>query len=165
MRVLTVVLLVLFLFSGCASNERLETVSDVYDIPVSSPVQEIMLVLPEGAAEAVLSTGDGCSFYVCDGYSVAASTFAGGNLSDTIRKVTGFEKEALTIVTTQENGYSQHSCAWTTMGEVTEQICKAVILDDGNSYYAVTVMCDYEVAGELNQKINNVLNSVTLRNG
>ncbi|MBR4864612.1 MAG: hypothetical protein IKU07_08545 [Oscillospiraceae bacterium] len=162
MRVFAVVLVVLMMFSGCSTAANLETVADVYDVSVSSPVQNVAITLPEGAAEAVLASDNGDSYYVCDGFTVAVSTLAGGDLARTIREITGFEKTTLTVMTTRENGTKRHTCAWTSLGEASEQICKAVILDDGNSHYAVTVMCDYEVAGELAQEMNNVLDSVTL---
>ena len=161
-RVFAVVLIVLMLFSGCSNGAKLETVADVYDVSVSSPIRNVAITLPEGAAQAVLASDNGDSFYVCDGFTVSVSTLAGGDLIRTVREVTGFEKTALTVMTTTENGTKRHTCAWTSLGEGTEQICKTVILDDGYSHYAVTVMCDYEAAWELAQEMNSVLDSATL---
>lgn len=165
MRVFTAVLIVLTFFSGCSATGNMETVLDNYDIPVSSVVNNITFTLPEGASEAVLGTENGSSLYLCDGYSVSVSAMAGGDLEQTIRDVTGFEKAELTVMATTEEACKRYTCAWTALGEGIEQICKAVILDDGTSHFVVSVMCDYNAAGELNQEMNSILDSVSLHAG
>ena len=163
-RVVAVLLCVLMFFSGCWAAQDPEMVLDVYDIPVSAVRRDVILTLPEGAAEAVMESGSGGSFYLCDGFSVSVSTLPGGDLERSIRDITGFDKSALTILQTTVDNCKRYTCAWSSVGEGTDQVCRAVILNDGYSHHAVTVMCDYEVAGDLSEQMNAVLDSVKLVN-
>ena len=164
MRMFAVFMVVLMLFTSCSKTTDFETVSDVYDLPVSSEKWEVTLTLPEGASEAAMESGTGGKFYLCDGFSVSVSTLNGGDVQRSIRELTGFEKSALTVMQTDIGGVRRYTFTWCSLGEGTEQVCKAVMLDDGNNHHAVSVMCDYEIAGELKQKMDAVLKSVKLVN-
>ena len=164
MRVIAVVMLVVMFLSGCSKTSDLETVSDVYDLPASVEKWEVTLALPEGASQAAMESGSGGRLYLCDGFSVSVSTLNGGDVQRSIREFTGFEKSALTVMQTEQSGIRRYAFAWCSLGEGTEQICRAVMLDDGNNHHSVTVMCDYEMAGTLDQQMDAVLESVKLIN-
>ena len=54
------------------------------------------------------------------------------------------------------------ACVWAAAGEGTDQVGKAVILDDGIYHYAVAVLVPSEQAGEQEESIRQLLDSVQL---
>ena len=99
-----------------------------------------------------------CALPIC----VAVQTCVGGNLDSTFRQITGFSKDALTVMERRQGKISRYDCVWTALGEPGEQICRSVILDDGSYHYCVTVMADSITAGDLQQSWQSLLNSVYL---
>ncbi|MBQ3000564.1 MAG: hypothetical protein IJD63_02325 [Oscillospiraceae bacterium] len=157
----TVLLTLLLLLSGCSAEKDFETVGDVY-APVTLTPREVMLTLPSDAAVQTLGSDAG-KLYLCDGYTVTVQTLQGGNLEETIRSVTGFSSDRLTLLETQKDGFSSYSCVWSAAGEGGDQIARTVILDDGNFHYAVTAMADSNTAGQLSETWLNIFRSVSLR--
>ena len=84
-------------------------------------------------------------------------------MAKTIREVTGFSADRLTLMETEKDGFSCHSCVWTAAGEGGDQIARTVILDDGNFHYAVTAMADSDAAGQLSDVWLHIFRSVSLR--
>ena len=81
---------------GCGARETLETIAD--DIPVESvlgQMREISVRLPDGAVSPVLKS-EAEQLYLSEDYEILVQTCPAGNLNDTIRKLTGFDKEQLT---------------------------------------------------------------------
>lgn len=157
------ILLVCVLFlSGCSVRETMETISDDHAVSGNALAAQVKLTLPEEAAVPSMEATDGSKIYLCDGYAVIVQTLSGGDLVKTIREVSGFSKDALTVMQTVKNGKACYEFVWTTAGEGQDQTCRAVILDDGNYHYAVTVMADYAQAGELASTWQSLLNSVSL---
>ena len=157
----TVLLTLLLLLSGCSAEKDFETVGDVY-APVTLTPREVMLTLPSDAAVQTLGSDAG-KLYLCDGYTVTVQTLQGGNLEETIRSVTGFSSDRLTLLETQKDGFSSYSCVWSAAGEGGDQIARTVILDDGNFHYAVTAIADSNTAGQLSETWLNIFRSVSLR--
>lgn len=157
----TVLLILLLFLSGCAAEKDFETVGDVYT-PVTQTPREVMVTLPPDAAVQTISSDAG-KLYLCDGYTVTVQTLQGGNLKETVREVTGFLPDRLTLLETEKDGFSSYSCVWTAAGEGGDQIARTVILDDGNFHYAVTAMADSASAGQLSDVWLNLFRSVSLR--
>ena len=133
-------LLILLLLTGCKSNTVFETVSDDVQYVLAQPGQ-IKLQLPPEAAVTTVSDGMGNRIYLCDGYSVAVQTFSAGDLEETLRSVTGFSRDALTLLQTKQGTLDRYECAWSCVGEQ-EQVGRAVILSDGLYHYAVSILAD-----------------------
>lgn len=150
------------LLAGCGVQETFETVSDVHALTASAAVYTIELSLPETAAQPAMESAEGGKLYLCDGYTVTVQTGQAGDLNRTLRDVTGFEEEELTLVQTTRGGFKCWQCAWTAVGEGADQICRTVILDDGNSHHAVTVMGDYTKAGDFAKEWQHILGSACL---
>lgn len=146
----------LLLLTGCTPRVY-ETVSDVPQYILSQPAQ-IQLQLPATAAVTTISDGSGNRIYLCEGYSVAVQTFSAGDLDGTIRSITGFSSDALTVLHTKSGDLDRYACAWSCAGEQ-QQIGQAVILSDGNYHYAVSVLADAQMSDTHWQK---VLQSVQL---
>ena len=148
MKRLCIVLVVMLLLSGCAGQETFEQLGDVYN-PVTAPMpKKVGLVLPSDAAAPALS-GDYGKLYFCDGYEIMVETLASGDLSDTVRDLTGYSRETLTLLETKQGEYKRYECVWTAAGEQGDRVGRAVILDDGSYHYCVSVMADAEEVGAL----------------
>ena len=122
------------------------------------------MVLPEEAVQPVLQSEDSGKLYFCEGYTLSVQTLQGGDLAETLRSLTGYDKDALELVTTREKDHDRHVCAWTSAGEGTQKIGRAVILDDGDYHYAVTVMADADKAGQLRKTWDVLLSGVGFKN-
>lgn len=157
----TVLIVLLLFLTGCAGEKDFETVGDVYTPETQTP-RQVMLTLPAEAAAQTISS-EGGKLYLCDGYTVTVQTLQGGDMAKTIREVTGFSADRLTLMETEKDGFSCRSCVWTAAGEGGDQIARTVILDDGNFHYAVTAMADSDAAGQLSDVWLNIFRSVSLR--
>ena len=87
------------LLCGCGGAQTFETVADELVMNASAQPREILLTLPEETLLPAMETEQG-TLYLCDGYDVAVQTMEGGNLDATVRQVSGFGKEDLTIMQT-----------------------------------------------------------------
>ncbi len=157
-----VLLMVAVLLTGCGSPRVYETVTDVYESNHSVAAGKVALTLPEEAAQIVSSQESG-ALYVCDGYSVTVQTLPGGDLEETVRTVTGFEKDALQIYEQARGDIRRYDCAWSCAGEGGDVVCRGVILDDGNYHYVMTVLAEAEQAGSLSRQINDLCASFDVR--
>lgn len=156
-----VLVLTLFL-TGCGAQETFETVSDVYDTPVMAQTGQLELALPKEAAVPSMESEDAGSIYLCDGYTLTVQTLAGGDLDRTLRQITGFARDQLTVMQTQSDGITRYACVWSAVGEGGDQVGRAVVLDDGSYHYAVTVMADFDDAGDLAKTWQSILDSAKL---
>ena len=157
----TVLLVLLLFLTGCSGEKDFETVGDVYAPETLTP-RQVMLILPDDAAAQTISSDEG-RLYLCDGYTVTVQTLQGGELEKTVREVTGFSPDRLTLLETEKDGFSCYSCVWSAAGEGGDQIVRTVILDDGNFHYAVTAMADSTSAGQLSDTWLALFRSVSLR--
>ena len=131
------------LLCGCKAEETLETVSDEWMVPAMAQPREISVRLPENTVLPVMEQ-DGSKLYMGQDYEIMVETLVSGDLNDTIRTISGFEKDQLTVLQTQQAGADRYDFVWTTAGEGGERLGRAVILDDGNYHYCMTVLRDAE---------------------
>lgn len=162
MKKLCCVFLVMVMLSGCGTQSAFETIGDMLDMPVIAIKRDLQLQLPKEATAPVLQSEDGGKLYLCDGYTLTVQTLSAGDLDRTMREVTGFSREQLTVMETDQKDYHRYECVWSAAAEEGEQVARSVILDDGYYHYAVTVMADFATAGELSQPWKDLLGSVTL---
>ena len=155
-------LLAAVLLTGCGGQKDLETVGDFYIVPQVPAASRIWRELPEDATMLTMESDTEGTLYLCRDYTVTVQTLTGGDLDSTLRKVTGFGKEELTVYSYRQNGLTRHACVWAAAGEGTDQVGKAVILDDGIYHYAVAVLVPSEQAGEQEESIRQLLDSVQL---
>ena len=162
MKKLWLSLALLGLLTGCGAQESYETVADVPVQPVSAAMQQILLDLPEDVAAPVLETPEGGALYVCDGYELWVQTLPGGDMARTVKAVSGFAPEDLTVLEQQAEGVKRYDFAWTSAGEQGARIGRAAVLDDGNYHYVLTAMCDALDAGELRGAWDTAFQSLSL---
>lgn len=160
MKKVCVLLVLVALLSGCAAQPAWETVFDQLESPVMAQMQKLEVALPKEATAPTLQSEDAGTLYLCDGYSLSIQTMAAGDLDATMRSLSGFSKDQLTVMTTEKHGVRRYDCVWSAAGEGGDQVARSVILDDGNYHYAVTVMADFASAGDLADTWKGILDSV-----
>ena len=149
------------LLSGCAARD-FETVMDTQPILETQPAAAIHLQLPEDAALAVLEDDTVGKIYLCEGYEISVQTLAGGDLERTLREITGFTKDRLTVMKTEQDAIHRYDCVWSSAGETGQRVGKLAILDDGTFHYVVSVMTDASVAESLQDRFDDLFRSFTL---
>ena len=147
---------------GCASQQTFETLMDAYEVSVMAELQWVDLALPEDAVIETFEQDNVGKLYLCDGYSVAVQTMEAGDLNKTLYESTGFEKDQLAIMKTKWGNVTRYDYTWCATGEAEEQICRGILLDDGNYHYVVTVMADASKAGDLTATWQHILDSAKL---
>ena len=161
MKKCAILLLISLLLAGCAAEETFETVADDWVQSVAAPVRDVNLTLPEDAA-APVSAGEKGVLYRCGGYEIMVETLSSGDLEATLREVTGYSRENLTVLETREGELKRYDLIWSCLGEQGQQVARACILDDGNYHYVLTVLADAEQAGEYEQVWNDLFSSYSL---
>lgn len=154
-------LLVFLLFSGCAAEETFETIADDLVQSVTAPMAQVILELPEDAA-APASESDAGQLYLCDGYEILVQTMAAGDLDATLRSVTGYNREELTLMQTGNEGIRRYDLVWSCLGEKGDRVGRAAILDDGNYHYVLSVLTDADRAREFETVISELFESYSL---
>lgn len=156
-----VYLLLGVMLAGCAAEPVFEQVEDVYAGTVPAPA-ELVVLLPEEASLLASQTDGTGALYFCDGYTVTVQTLDGGDLDRSLRTLTGYGEDGLSVLETVRDGLNCFTCAWTSAGEGGDQVGRLILLDDGAYHYALTVMAPAELAGDLSETWDNILNRVSL---
>jgi hypothetical protein len=155
------ILLLSFFLTGCGSEATFETVADEWVQSAAAPVREILVTLPQEAAVSVSESEFGC-LYQCDGYEIALQTLEAGDLDTTLRTVTGYSRENLTVMETRLADIRRYDLVWSCMGEQGELVGRARVLDDGNYHYVLTVLAQANRAAELEGVIADLFRSYSL---
>ena len=150
-----------FLLTGCASETVYEIVSDEWVQPVSAEVRQILLTLPAEAASPALEE-DGGAVYICDQFEVYQQILPSGDLSATVRTVSGFDAENLTVLKTMQADAKRYDFVWACAADSGDRIGKGCILDDGNYHYVLTVLGDASAAAECSGIWQEIFNSFAL---
>ena len=149
------------LLCGCAAEETFETISDEIVAPVMAQPREITVRLPDNAVAPVLES-DTEQVYMCEDYEIVIETMSSGDMNATIQNLCGYSKDQLTIMETQWGEVSRYEFVWVSTGEKGERLGRAVILDDGDYHYCMSVLRDAENA-EMSQIVwSDVFNSFAL---
>ena len=160
-----ILLIGLLFLSGCGGKQPLETVADELLIPVLAPQRELILSLPEDAAEQVLSVEESRRLYFCDGYSLSVQIFEGGDLERTVQNLCGYGTDKLTGMATRHQGTKRYDWAWTSASEEGARVGRAAVLDDGSYHYCVSVMAQETMSGQLGEPWERIFASLSLSGG
>ncbi len=158
MKKLCMMAVLVLILCGCRAEQTFETVADEIILSASAQPREILLTLPEETLLPAMETQTG-TLYLCDGYDVAVQTMESGDLDATVRQVCGFGCEDLTLMQTGAGEYTCYEFAWTSAGELGEQVGRAKILDDGSYHYAVTTIAPAGSAEEYREIWNGIFES------
>lgn len=127
------------LLTGCAAEETLETVNDEWVVPVMAQPRQVHVRLPEDAVVPVLEQ-EGSALYMARDYEIAVETLSSGDLDATIRSLTGYDSDRLTVIRTCQDELRRYDFVWTAAGEEGERLGRGVILDDGNYHYCLSAL-------------------------
>lgn len=156
-----VVLALALLLTGCGKQQTLETVNDVHVQPTPAVAQQVLVELPQDTAMPVMETDAG-KLYICESYTVSQQILEGGDIKETVRSVSGFDREDLKIMQTRRENTERYDFVWTAAGETGEQICRACILDDGAYHYVLTATADASQGAQLQSVWREMFNSFRL---
>ncbi|MCI6956476.1 MAG: hypothetical protein SPI15_06780 [Candidatus Faecousia sp.] len=155
------VLLPLLLLAGCTARETMETLADVPVEGMAAPQRQISVNLPDEAAVPTAESDSG-RIYLCKDYEIIIQTLEAGDLDETIRTLSGYDRDSLTVVKTRVEGADRYDFVWATAGETGERLGRAVILDDGNYHYTMTVLKDAEATKKTQVVWRTVFESFSL---
>ncbi len=133
------ILLPVLLLCGCQAEETLETVNDEWMVPVMAQPRAVSVELPEDALSPVLEQDDR-RLYMGQGYEIMLETLSSGDLTATVQTLCGYKKDQLTILQTKQDDLDRYEFVWTTAGEQGDRLGRAVILDDGDFHYCMSVL-------------------------
>ena len=146
MKKLCVLVALMMVLTGCAGNQTtFETVADELVQVISPRQRQILLEIPNEAAEAVFNGESGDKLYVCENYTLTIQTMQAGDLERTVRALSGYGQDAITVLHTDAGEFVRYDLVWTSAGEDGSQIGRAAVLDDGNYHYAVSCMAPEDV--------------------
>ena len=161
MKKLFILFIAALLLTGCAAVPTFEPVTDVYGVDAPAEPRNISVQLPKNAAAQVIS-GESGTIYLCDGYDVIRQVLPSGDLSQTLRTLTGYERDKLSVIETSAKNLNRYSCVWTAAGESGDIIARAEILDDGQYHYCLTVMTDADHVGKHQAAWQEIFSSYSL---
>ena len=156
-----VLILAALLLSGCQGQETFEHVTDELAVPASVQPKEVHFFLAEDPAMPAMES-DGGKLYLCGDYDVMLQTREGGDLEETVKAVSGFSSEDLTLIQTASGDVDRYEFVWTSCAEDGELIGRATILDDGNYHYVLSATVEAEKIEEYQEIWNGIFESFTL---
>lgn len=147
--------------SGCGRAETFETVADDAVQTMLAEPLEISITLPEEAVLPVMETDTG-RLYICRDFEVSVQTLSGGDLAGTIKTLTGYLPEDLSMVQTKQAEYDCYEFVWAAAAELGDQVGRGLVLDDGNYHYCVCAMIDAEEVSAYGEIWNGMFETVRL---
>ncbi len=147
---MVVMILMVLLLTGCGTQETYETIADVDIQSVMAQPRQILVDLPGDALATVLKT-EGEKVYISQDYEIIIETRAAGDLKATVQALSGFNPEDVTLLKTDLEEGTRHEFVWACAGEDGDRLGRAVIVDDGNYHYCMSVLRDAE-----NRKVSQI---------
>lgn len=149
-----------FLLAGCGAEETFETMSDVF-AEEEAKVLKISVDMPQKTMLPAMEC-EGGALYFCDNWEIAVQTLAGGDWDRTVRAISGYSLENLTVMETGEEKMPRMEFVWTTAGERGDRVGRAAIISDGHYHYCLSVLADADQAGELAEIWNGMFESFSV---
>ena len=161
MKKLLLVIVLGLCLGGCGAVDTFETLGQIVFPDTPAEHRNLTFSLPKEASAPVVQ-GENGQLYVCEGYELWVQTLPAGDMARTVKTVSGFEPDELTILEQEVDGIRRLDFAWTTAGEQGARIGRAAVLDDGNYHYVLTAMCDALDAGDLRGAWDTAFQSLSL---
>lgn len=146
MKVLLMVMALLL--CGCGAKETMETISDEPVQAVMAQPREISVRLPDNAVAPVLE-GEAEQVYLSDDYEIVIETLSAGDLDATMRSISGYGRDQLTVMETQWDHVTRYDFVWAATGEKGDRLGRAVVLDDGQYHYCMSVLRDAQAVSQV----------------
>ncbi len=139
MKKLVWLLVLMMAFSGCGkeADPVLETVADEI-VPVAAEPEPVFVWMPSDAA-AQASAGEG-ECYTWGECELRIQTLDGGDIAKTMQTLTGLSADRLTVMEYEKDGLQIYQTVWSTTGEDGIFLGRAMVADDGNFHYCVSLL-------------------------
>lgn len=160
MKIVTVILLAALL-AGCGKTEVFETVHDDLVQSVSVQPREVFFDLAQEPVMPAMESDSG-TLYLCGDFDVVVHTCQSGDLQNTVKEVSGFLPEELTLIQTENGDVDKYEFVWTSATDLGQQIGRATVLDDGNYHYILSATVDAEKIEEYQEIWNGIFESFQL---
>lgn len=141
-------MVMVFLLCGCGARETLETVADEPVQAVMARPREVSVRLPDNAVAPVLEQ-EAEQVYLSEDYELIIETLASGDLDATIRSICGYSRDQLTVMETQWDNVTRYEFVWAAAGEKGDRLGRAVVLDDGDYHYCLSVLRDAQAVSQV----------------
>lgn len=161
MRKCWIFLILPLILCGCGEVETLETIADPVVQTIAAKPAPVEVSLPDGAVAPVLES-DTEQVYTAEDYEIILETLSAGDLNATIRALSGYEKDNLTVMETKQGDVRRYEFVWTSAGEGGDRLGRAVILDDGSYHYCLSVLRDADTKRNTQIVWNEVFESFQL---
>ena len=158
MKIWVVLLALVLCLTGCGSQQTMETVADEWVVPVMAQPKQITVKLP-GEAAMPAAESDSGRLYLCQDYEITLQTLDSGDLDATLRSVTGYGREDLTVLETLRSDLPCYEFTWTCAGELGDRIGQGILMDDGNYHYVMTALWDAEKTEQMQLSWSEVFSS------
>ena len=142
---LVVILLLAAMLTGCSRTTVYETVNDEAAQSASASPREILFDLAEEPGLPAMGS-DRVTLY----------------LQNTVKEVSGFAPEELTLIQTGNGEVDRYEFVWTSATDFGQQIGRAAVLDDGNYHYILSATVDAELIEEYQEIWNGIFESFQL---
>lgn len=160
-KILCLLVLILSL-TGCDAAPTFETLGPViHQSNEVAAMADIELTLPESASAQTFGA-DSDTFYECDGYTLVVQTQQSGDLNDTLRTISGFTPDKLTVMCSSLGEIKRYEWVWSAAAEEGELICRAAVLDDGNYHYCIYTFAPAIQGSSLTEEWNSLFASFGL---
>lgn len=133
------------ILAGCGAEETFETVADEQAEPVIAQQRQIYVELPGEAASPAVESDSG-RLYLCGDYEISIQILEGGDRAATVKTLSGYEQDALTMMQRQRKDADCWEFVWASAGETGDMVGRAMVLDDGSYHYCIAVLADAETA-------------------
>lgn len=154
-------ILAAMLLAGCGAQEppTYETEGTVTPSTLAKPTAgEIAMWMPEEAVSEAMAEEDGSQVYTWDSYELRLQTVEGGDIHQTLEQLTGMAYEDLTVMNRSKEDLELYQTVWCAAGEDGTLVGKAVVADDGNYHYCVSLMAPEDVdSSEVYERICTTL--------
>lgn len=137
------VLIVTLMLCGCGREELpvMETVDpQACEQNVKPEPGQIGLLLPEQAISQTMTDSSGDQLYTWDDHTLQLQTLDGGDIRSTVKNLTGFSMDDLTVMQYRKGDMTYYQTVWSTAGEEGSLVGRALIADDGVYHYCMSLI-------------------------
>lgn len=147
------------LLSGCGTQTTFETIADEVSQQVLAVPREMKVQLPSESAVFTMESPAHRTLYDCDGYIAATQSLPGGDVSSTLKEVTGYTLDQLKPVETEAGVYQRYDFVCTMAGENGDEVCRGTLIDDGSYHYVLTLTAQAEQVHDLEKTWKEITES------
>lgn len=146
------------LLCGCTAD-TFETLGPIaYESPQQPTMGTVQIDLPESAVAAAFAD-ETETVYECDGYTLMVQTWSSGDVEGSIKALSGFSSEHLTLIESATQTGKRYEWVWTAAGEQGDVVCRAALLDDGNYHYCLCAIAPAKTVGAVQAEWTQVFHS------